>query len=295
MRQFKYVVIAVLFAAGAAMAGQSVDVTRELDPDGSVEIENLSGSVEVAAWDRNEVHVSGTLGDDTDGLKVTGNEHGLLIEVEIPRGNYRGRRDLSSTLKVSVPRGADVSVETVSASIEVDGVSGDLELVSVSGSVEASGKPAEAELETVSGSIRFTGEATAVSADSVSGSIHLRGVSERVEVSTVSGSVSVQAGAVGKADLESVSGSIEFEGSLSEGARLDAECHSGNVTLKLSGDISARFDLSTFSGRIESDFGPEAKRTSRYAPGKSLQFTLGDGDARVNIESFSGTIRIKGN
>ena len=58
-------------------------------------------------------------------------------------------------------------------------------------------------------------------------------------------------------------------------------------------DVSAEFDVETFSGDIVNDFGPKARRTSEYAPGKELSFSTRSGDARISVSSFSGTIRLK--
>jgi hypothetical protein len=67
---------------------------------------------------------------------------------------------------------------------------------------------------------------------------------------------------------------------------------SGQVVVKVSPGVSADFDVSTFSGSIENDIGPEAERSSKYAPGKELSFSSGSGGAQVSISSFSGTVKI---
>ena len=109
----------------------------------------------------------------------------------------------------------------------------------------------------------------------------------------MSGSVTVEASDIEQGEFESVSGSVHFTGALLPGARLGAESHSGSVVLNLPADTSARFQIETFSGSINNGFGgAEAERTSRYAPGKRLDFTLGSGDAQVRIESFSGSVTL---
>ena len=55
---------------------------------------------------------------------------------------------------------------------------------------------------------------------------------------------------------------------------------------------SARFRVETFSGSIKSEFG-SAARSDEYGPGMELDTTVGDGDAQVRIESFSGTVKIR--
>ncbi len=51
--------------------------------------------------------------------------------------------------------------------------------------------------------------------------------------------------------------------------------------------------MTTFSGDIENQFGPPAERSSRYGPGKSLEFTAGGGDAEVSVEVFSGNVALR--
>lgn len=247
----------------------------------------------VHGWDRNEVTVSGSLGEDVEELVVEGGPNSIVIEVEIPDRSGWRNRDIDGDLEIMVPKGARLDIETISASIDVESFDGKLEVESVSGSIEVSGSLAQADLETISGSIRMRGDNTRTSAESVSGSIRLSGVSDRVEATTVSGSVTVEAGQIDRGDFESVSGSVEVECSLSTSARLEVGSHSGNVTVLLPRDVSASFEASTFSGSIDNDFGPQAARTSKWVPSKTLEFTTGDGDAEVRLESFSGNMRLR--
>ena len=64
------------------------------------------------------------------------------------------------------------------------------------------------------------------------------------------------------------------------------------LTWSLSATLSAKIDVSTINGRIRNCFGPEAERTSKYAPGWSLRFTEGDGDGRVDISTVNGGVNL---
>lgn len=290
MKTFRMLITILLVTSVAAWAGESVDRTIVTTADVEIEIENVAGSVEVEAWDRSEVRILAELGDDTEGLDIDTEGGEIRIEVEVPEhsGRWR-RRDIDSIVKVWVPAGASVGVETVSAEIEVHGVNGSIDLESVSGSIDADGEPSTADLSTVSGRIDFTGDQTTIDAETVSGRVHLDGVAGRVDVSTVSGGVTVNASSIEHADLESVSGSIEFRGALDNGARLDASSHSGNVDVFLPSSTAASFEVETFSGDIRSDFGGEVRRTSRYTPGRELYHSTGS-DAKISIETFSGNV-----
>ena len=285
--------LAVLCAPGPSWATQQVDETRPARSDARLEIDIVSGSLRISGWDRDEISIRGSIGDDVEALEIDGSDERITIDLDIPDGWGNRRKDLDTHLEISAPFGTRLEVETISASIDASGFTATAELATVSGAISLSGALQSAQVETVSGAIEVEGEQTRVEAESVSGSIDLRGISQSVDAATVSGHIEVSATSISRAHFESVSGRIEFRGSLDGGARLDAEVHSGGVVLDLPADISARFEIETFSGSIDNEFGPAAERNDRYSPGKWLKFTTGDGDAEINVESFSGTIRLR--
>jgi DUF4097 and DUF4098 domain-containing protein YvlB len=291
---FAALACALLAVAAPAAADRPVDETRAVSANARISIETLSGEVTVTGWNRDEVHVTGTVGDDTRGLKITGEGGDLEIEVDIPEGRHDGKRDLDAHLQISVPAGARLEIESVSSSAAVTGVGGSVEVESVSGGVEIDGAPESASAETVSGEIKLTGSRGRVHAESVSGAVEIDGGSGEVHAATVSGRVRVAAGAVERGHLESVSGEVSFSGALAAGGELDVESHSGQVEVALPAATSARFRVETFSGGIDNGLSAdEARRTSQYTPGKELEFTLGSGDGEVRIESFSGEVVLR--
>ena len=276
----------------AAMAAQS-DVERTVDarPDGRVLITNIAGSVVVSGWDRNEVEVRGNLGRGVEKLDVDASGGTVEIEVDYYR-NSRGR-DADADLEIRVPVGSDLDVEAVSASVEVSGLEGEVAVESVSGSVDVEGRPRSVDVESVSGAIEVRGQAEEVSVESVSGRIRLSGAFRDVEAGSVSGRIELRGEELRRADLSTTSGDIELSSSLAPGAEIEADSHSGSVELLLPPSTSARFEVTTYSGRIDNDLGPPAEKTSRYSPGKELEFSLGGGDAEIQIETFSGSVRLK--
>ncbi len=291
MKRIQVSIAMLMLLASTAWAGQQVDETRDADADARIDVETISGSIRVTGWDRNQVQVTGTIGDDVEALEISGSGRSISIELDIPDSWGRRRRDVGADLEISVPIGARLSVETVSAEIDAEGLGGAIELGSVSGEVTLSGSPSRADVETVSGDIRVDGDQTSITAESVSGSIELTGVAESVEAASVSGNVEVSATQIERATFESVSGDLEFNGGLAGGARFHAEAHSGNVTLRLPADTSATWEVETFSGNISNDFGPGPKKSGSHGPGQWLKFTTGSGDARITVDSFSGNVR----
>jgi predicted membrane protein len=66
---------------------------------------------------------------------------------------------------------------------------------------------------------------------------------------------------------------------------------SGNVQLQLPANTSANLHASSFSGDLRSDFGTAKK--PEHGPGSSLDARLGDGAGKINIETFSGDLRVR--
>ncbi len=279
----------VLLQTGVAFA-KTVDERRTVSAKPRISIENVNGTVTVEGWDRKEVHVTGTIGEDVEEVTVDGTEDRLRIEVILPRSgrNLRGEADLL----VKVPVGAEVNVDVVNCPIDVSKVDGALALESVNGNITVVGKPAKVSARAVNGHIEVTAPCTDVEAETVSGRIVLDGVSGELAAATVGGSIEVRGGKFENAECRSVSGDIDFDGDPDGSGAFELEAHSGDVTLRVSAGISAEFEISTFSGDIDSAFGQTARRKSEYVPGRELSFSLGSGSARISISSFSGDVHV---
>lgn len=275
---------------GSVVAGE-VNETVDAAADGQVDIVNIAGSVEVLGWSDSRVEVTGTLGDKVEELILERDGDRVLVKVKVPR-NSHGK--IASDLVIRVPEKSSVEVSTVSADIDVEGVEGEQSLQTVSGDIESETGEYDIAAETVSGDIEIDGQDqdAETSAGTVSGDITLSDISGSVEAGTVSGDVVIDGGSFDRAVAETVNGDIEFLGGLRKGGKLAVESVNGDVDISFSGDVSAEFDIESFNGDIDNCFGPEAKRSSRYAPGLQLSFSVDGGDGRVMVSTLNGDIDI---
>ncbi len=254
MKYLRTLVLMLLAAGTLTLAGEDIHKKVDASHNGKVEIDNLAGSVRITGWDRAEVEITGTLGKGTERLDVRESGDRVIIEVVLPRG--RNNRIEGTDLEIRVPRGSEIEVSTVSASIDVSDVDGALELDTVSGAVRLEGKP------------------------------------EEVEIGTVSGRITVEA-RLERGSFDTVSGNIEARLDLTSRSRVDFDSVTGHIELTVPRGPDADFEISTFSGRIDCDFGPKPRKTSRYGPGAELNFSTGSGGARVSASSFSGRVTIE--
>jgi DUF4097 and DUF4098 domain-containing protein YvlB len=303
---FEHIVPGMVFADAGAGNARPVDETRAAPDVTEVEIHNVSGSIKITGWDREEIQVTGSLGEDVEELLFDVDGRSATVRVKVPKGI--GRKKIRSEISVSVPRrcsvraegvsagieldqidGENVDLETVSGSVDVRGARGDIEASSVSGQVTVAGATREVEASSVSGDVEVSGTPSLVRAESVSGDLIVSGVREEFRGETVSGSIRATAETLREIRGETVSGGITYEGGLTSGGEIRMDSVSGSVTLTLAGPVSADFELNSFAGSITVDLAGGPNLTAK----RELDFSAGSGDGEVNVETFSGSIRIR--
>src|SRR5690349_16359828 len=287
----------LLAASGAAVASTPISETRSVNADARIDVSNIKGDVTISGWDKNEVSITGTLGEGAKKLDIEGGGSSLSIKVEPPdkQGwfNWGSESRMgNSSLDLKVPRNAELKIEVVSADVALSGVAGRLLTVnSVSGKLRLDSDAKEVEIDSVSGNIDLTGKAERGHLETVSGNVRARGLGGQIKLETVSGDIDAENGDYREISAGTVSGDINLRGKPSKDARVDIETMSGDVHLYLPSDVSAHLRATTFSGSIRSDFG-KVKEEER-GPGSSLDATIGANDARVTLQTFSGDIEVR--
>ena len=291
------IALCAALASPALLAATPIDQARPLDARGRVEVDNLKGRIQVRAWDRNEVRITGSLGEGVEKLEIVGGGSNLAVRVRYPRqvGAWRGDRSEPTELLLQVPLQASLDLESVSADIDVEGVAPQkLSVDTVSGDVVIAAAPRSAEIDSVSGDQRLTLNSRDVRVESVSGDIVLRGrLDGEVHGETVSGHLTIDSrgAALRSVSTTTVSGDTRLDIALAGGAELSSETVSGDIVVTLPKTLSARVSAETFSGTLSA---PGAKvRKEEFGPGASLEHRYGNGEGEIRLETFSGDATIE--
>jgi len=274
-----------------AIADEETKQSLDAAADGDIRIYNTSGSIEIVGWSRNSIEVEAVLGDDVEELIFERDGNEILIKVKVPNRHWG---DIEADLKIHAPENSSIEVSGVSADIEVEDIHGELSLETVSGDVEVSGAESDVAAGSVSGDIEVSGSGKEADTEvgTVSGDVVLTTLAGNVAGASVSGDVEIDGGSFREAHVESVSGDLSFFAALQNGGELTMESVNGTIEVEFSNKVSARFEVETFNGEIDNCFGPQAERSSRYSPGLELSFTVGDGDSEVAIETLNGDVYI---
>jgi hypothetical protein len=222
---------------------ETVDVSRALSPSGELRLENTNGSVRVAAWDEPRVRVEATKGAPTrEALRVIevlveGDGNRVAVRTRQPKGHFFGRGG-QVEYRVTVPRGARVSVKNVNGGVEVVGVEGGVRATTVNGTVDASRIGGEVNAETVNGTVEVS--MARIDPDS------------RNRLDTTNGTVRLTLPPDASAEVEAgtVNGSAHCDFALAEGASVGRRKVSGRI-----GQGGARFVLRTVNGTASVDRG----------------------------------------
>ena len=283
-------------ASPMLLAATPIDQTRALDAHGKVEIDNLKGRIQVRAWNRNEVRITGSLGEGVEKLVIEGQGDHLLVRVQYPKqiGAWRGDRTGPTDLQLQVPLRADLDIESVSADIDVNGVAPDeLSIDTVSGKVIVAAAPGHADITTVSGDLQATLNSADVKIETVSGDAVLNGrLKGQVHGETVSGRLSIDSAgeSVRRLSAATVSGDTALKLGLGDDGEVRAETVSGDIRLRLPRSVSARVSAESFSGNLSA---PGAKvRKEEFGPGSSFEQRYGSGAGEIHLETFSGDVEL---
>ncbi len=275
-----------------------------LGRDGRFTIQNIAGDITVAVGSGDDVSIEAvkrTRGDRSQlaSVQILVDERPGRVEV---RTDHTGRNDrVAVDYTVTVPASTGVEAKSVSGSVKITGVQGVVRAETISGGVTTASTPKLEIAKSVSGDVDLT-DATAdadLNASSVSGAIRARGLKARtLELGTVSGDVTLSNIACTRLGVRSVSGSVEYSGTLAKSGRYDINSHSGTIRLSLATDVGFELSANSFSGTIRSELpmtlGPTPGRSDRRrpGPGHSTHAVFGDGSATLVIRTFSGDIVI---
>ena len=245
---------------GLTASAQDFQRNYNLASGGSVSVRNISGDVIVTGYDGQAIIVTGIKsGRDRDKVSFDDRTTGNAVDVRVDYPDRCENCHVDVRFEVKVPRNISFkfnSFSSVSGNVTVTGVTGELSARTVSG---------ETTVNNVNGS---------VNASSVSGDVHVGKVEGTVSAKSTSGSVEVEI-----VSLEGGAGSMEFASV------------SGDVSVKLPGNLDAEVKLSSLSGHLKTDF-PLTIEESKYGTGRKAAGRVGNGSRNLKISTVSGDVSL---
>ncbi|HEU4883373.1 MAG TPA: DUF4097 family beta strand repeat-containing protein, partial [Longimicrobium sp.] len=267
-------------AAGQAASQEDFRWTGRLARGQQIEIQGIVGDVraEIASGDQVEV-VGRRSGEDADRVRieVVETRNGVIVCAIYPtRGEWRGNRGTGSH------RGQD-SCHNEDNDHNNDG--------------DHDGGEIDAEDARVDFTVRVPAGVKFASR-TVAGDVSATGLRSAVDVATVSGEVRVST--TGTARAATVSGDVTATFGETDGEEMEFASVSGDVILRLAGDVNAEVSAHTLSGDIQSDFDLRMKGEDEddddgfhIQIGSEATGRIGRGGPELSVNTVSGNIRLE--
>lgn len=302
---------------GDSREEQSETISRTLKAS-EVDLSNLSGDI-IISRGGNSVQVEavkiarGRTAEEAREMlgyvTVEITERGPRAEVKtVYRGHEernRERRNINVSVRytVTAPASTKISARSLSGSIRVTDITGELNLTSLSGDVAITNGERVMSAKSTSGDVQLENVRSPIGLDasSVSGTLTVRNSrAPRMRLNTISGNLVIRDSVSERIDAQSISGDVEFVSPLERHGRYDLSSHAGTIRVVPTGNTGFELDATSFSGEIRSELTLTNQRQSgadfgpRNAGGRtrSLSGTYGDGSALLDVSTFSGTVII---
>ena len=268
--------LGLLWAAGPQHGERRFDTTA----NPRISLSNLRGRVVVKGWEHPEVHAiysanSPRVEVETDDFPPRGPKEKIQFTTQVLDPLVTGE-DERADYWLNVPVGASVEVRNRQGSVQVEKLMHDTWVESVGGTISATDMGGQLTVRSVGGNIEIVRPSGEVQAHSINGNLYfISPSSPRLRGRTTSGK-------------------IIYEGDFALGGDYVLSSYSGD--LEVACPTSASFELraKTVRGKLENAFVITSRRQSAspLLSGNSLLGVRNTGRARVELTSFSGTIRI---
>jgi DUF4097 and DUF4098 domain-containing protein YvlB len=266
------------FASPAA--GEKIEKHFTVKGRPIVMIQNVAdGRIEVKSWKNPEIVVSAAGSSNKIGLEMEQADDRIEVSARILDGNAQAS-DLTENIQLTVPEETELQIKTQSGLIYVEQVLGDMNLVTVNGDVH---------LKEVSGYIIV---------HTTGGSLICTQCGGKLDFSSISGGAQVLQPSLRSVSLTTTTGNILFDGDFIRTGIYSMRSGRGLVEVRFAGtdsfDLNAQTSTGNVDNRAEAFLKPDSHgirhTATRYA--KGLFGSVGSGLAKVELSSFSGTIRI---
>ena len=268
--------LTTLLIAAGALTAPIADTTLQIPRGAHIVIEHISGDIDVIGVNGREARV--TIDGASRGVRVsrTGDTY------HIGAGRIW---DDGAELVVRIPSDVSIEVHALEGDIRVFDVEGDVQVATIDGDVEVEGT-GPVTVHTADGEVRLaaiSGDVTVATAD---GDTWIKGVAGAVTVHGIDGDIVVMDADASSVMLQTIDGDVRYEGEVYDGGHYSLSAHDGNVTFALPERVGAAFEISTFDGALQTSFPVRF----RGGPLRSAEFTVGDGSAHVELQTFDGDI-----
>ncbi|MFN8008959.1 MAG: DUF4097 family beta strand repeat-containing protein [Terriglobia bacterium] len=179
--------------------------------------------------------------------------------------------------QILVPEETNLDIRTNMGTLDVENIRG------------------EVGIDVVEATVRVRGVAGYIQAKSLGSKLTISNASGIIQTTTVSGDIMFDHLQSNSLNASSTLGNISYDGDFVSRGKYTFTTNEGAIMIQCAPKASVEWDAKTVKGVIESDLPITSKKHSsspRMNERQSLLGTLNEGDATVQLSTFSGKIKI---
>lgn len=273
--------IAAALIASMAMT-QQMDTTFTVSGNGQLDLSNHQGMVTISTWDRDEMRIRATWDEGSQPVSIRNVGSTVRVRVERAYGLPRVEFDLT------LPRRMSIALQGVELDVAIDGSEGNISVQSVEGSIDVEGGTGNVAIQTVDGDVTVRNANGNITLHAIEGDVTVVDSRGALDVETVEGDVVLDIDS-NNVRVNVVDGDVTFRGAIHDDGRYFISTHDGDLEITFPRDANARVTITTFDGELVSDIPIQVEGDFSQ---KRFSFTMGTGQALVELSSFDGEIRL---
>ncbi len=263
---------------------QEVDTTFAVSADAHLDLYNHEGTVNVGTWDRDELRVRARWDEGRRPIAIRTSDKGVRVRVE-PRNAGLPFVEFDITM----PRSMSVALQGVELSARIDGSSGNVRVQSVEGAVDVNGGRGNVSLHIVDGPVTVRNATGKIYVNTVDGTVAITDSRGPMRVESVDGDVTLRGVDSDDVSVNVVDGNVVYAGTIHDDGRYFLSTHDGDLSVTIPRNANARVSVATFDGDLVSDIPIQLEGDFSQ---KRFSFTIGTGQALMELSSFDGEIRL---
>jgi DUF4097 and DUF4098 domain-containing protein YvlB len=250
-------------------------------------VDNFAGEVVIRTWNRDSLRVQARH-DRQVKVNIRNTAAGVTISSE-----HQGRGSVD--FEISMPAWMPVKVGGTYNFITVEGAQSEVSAETTRGDIVIKGGTGTVTAKSISGEVIVEGARGRIIASSVNEGIRITDASGDISAESNNGDIRLTAIKSPSVEANTINGSIDFEGPPVDRGRYRLTTHNGNINVAVPESSNVSFTVRTYQGRFSPTLtnltGPPR---SEVRQGRRTTYTLGNGSADMELESFGGSIRVGG-
>lgn len=252
-----------------------------------LELNTHAGEITVRTWNRDAIQVGADHSDrDRFGLEISGG-------VARIRTISRRMVHMSTDYRLTVPAWMDLELSTVNGDIAVDGSQARVNVTSIEGNVRVRGGKEFVSVHSVEGEVDISQVTGRLEVNAVDGNITITDLTGAIFAEAIDGDIIMERIRSEDVDAATVDGNITYRGTVAANGRYRFGSHDGDIDLEVPEPLDAVLSISTYSGAFQACGYSVVAVTEGERQKRRFRFSLGTGSARIDMESFDGTMTLR--